>query len=118
MARNKYHTSTAAIFAVAAELSRKGYNVGFTVGNRPRFDLFCGVPDGESFKIQVKGISNANGLYVQESFFTARPQDNLFIIIVLVPKPEEPEDCPFRFFILSHEDARREAENMPHFARD
>ena len=116
MARKTHHTSLAATFAVGAELSRRGYDVAFTIGNTVRIDLICGVPDGEEFKVQVKGISNPAGFYVQKSFFEAPPQDTLFLIVVLVPKPGD--NSAMRFFILSHKEAIIESDKMPKSTRD
>ena len=58
----------AGIFAVASELSRRGYYVGLTIGNTPRIDLICAVPDGHKFTIQVKGISRKAPFWVQKHF--------------------------------------------------
>jgi hypothetical protein len=114
--RGKNHTSFAAACATSAELSRRGYDVAFTLGNTPRVDLICAVPDGEAFKVQVKGISTANGFYCQKEFFDAAQQQNLFLIIVLVPPVGD--SSPFRFFVLSHEEAILEFSRMPKFKRD
>lgn len=103
-------TSNAALFAVGSELSRRGYVVAFTIGNATRIDLLCSAPDGRTFKVQVKGISNKAGFYAQESFFTARPQSDLFLVIVYVPKIGDESPC--RFFVLSHRDAIRENKKM------
>ena len=62
---DKYRVSMAATFAVASELSRRGYNVGLTVGNTPKVDLICSMPDGKAFKVQVKGLSGEHGVYIQ-----------------------------------------------------
>jgi hypothetical protein len=111
--RTNHHTSTAAAFAVGAELSRRGYDVAFTRGNSPRIDLLATVPDGPSFKVQVKGISKAWGFFVQESFFRAPLQTDLFLVIVLVAREPREEGClPFRFFVLSHSDAKHEGGKM------
>ncbi len=103
-------TSNAALFAVGSELSRRGYVVAFSIGNVARIDLLCTAPDGRTFKVQVKGISNKAGFYVQESFFTAKPQSDLFLVVVYVPKKDDESPC--QFFILSHEDAIRENKKM------
>ena len=116
MIRNNHHTSVAATLAVGAELSRRGYDVAFTVGNTPRIDLLCSVPDGKPFKVQVKGISNRAGFYIQQSFFTASLQNDLFLIVVWVPKPED--NSVSRFFVLSHKDAIKESSKMPRSRRD
>jgi len=121
MTRSTYHTSMAATLAVGAELSRAGYDVAFTLGNIPRIDLLCAVPDGQPFKIQVKGISSANAFWVQQAFFDADPQQDLFLVIVLVPPPPDPplpDKSRLRFFVLSHSEAKHEFSKMPKIKRD
>lgn len=116
MKRAIQHTSSAAVLAIGAELSRRGYDVTFTLGNTARIDMLCAVPDGEPFKIQVKGISTANAFYIDQSFFEGQIQTNLFLVVVLVPPIGK--ESPFRFFVLSHDDAVREFEKMPKTKRD
>jgi hypothetical protein len=116
MTRNAHHTSVAATLAVGAQLSRRGYDVAFTIGNTPRIDLLCTAPDGTPFKVQVKGISNQAGFWVQQTFFTAPRQDDFFLIVVWVPKPAD--DSASSFFVLSHEDAIKQSSEMPRSRRD
>jgi hypothetical protein len=87
MKRATQHTSSAAVLATGAELSRRGYDVTFTLGNTRRVDMLCAVPDGKPFKVQVKGISNANGFYIDKSFFEGNVQTDLYLVVVLVPPP-------------------------------
>lgn len=103
----------AATFAVAAELSRRGYDVGLTFGNSPHIDLLCAVPKGAPFKVQVKGLSDPNFCMIQEAFFQGNEQD-LFLVVVLVPVG----GCAFRFFVLSQHDAIREWSELPAVRRD
>lgn len=114
--RATQHTSSAAVLGTGAELSRRGYDVTFTLGNTGRVDMLCSVPDGQSFKIQVKGISTANAFYIDESFFEGSAQPDLFLVVVLVPRLGD--DSPFRFFMLSHADAKNEFSKMPTHKRD
>lgn len=103
----------AAALAVGAELSRRGYDVAFTLGNSPRIDLLATVPDGRPFKVQVKGISKPWGLYVQETFFAAPLQQDLFLVIVIVAREPVQDGCMgFRFFVLSHAEAKLEGGKM------
>jgi hypothetical protein len=113
--RATHHTSLTATLAVGAELSRRGYDVAFTIGNTPRIDLLCAVPDGKAFKVQVKGISYSSGIWVQKAFFDADFQKDLFLVIVLVPLDEV---SPLRFFVLSHDDAKQEFSIMPKIKKD
>ena len=116
MRRATQHTSSAAVLATGAELSRRGYDVTFTLGNTRRVDMLCSVPDGQSFKIQVKGISTANAFYIDKSFFEGGAQPDLFLVVVLVPPLGDVS--PFRFFVLSHADAKNEFSKMPTRKRD
>ncbi len=114
--RDKRQTSSAAVLAIGAELSRRGYDVTFTLGNTRRVDMLCSVPNGAPFKIQVKGISGEYGFYIDKSFFEGKTQQNLFLVVVLVPPLGD--DAPFRFFILNHTDAKDEFSRMPQRKRD
>lgn len=76
--------------------------------------MLCSVPDGEAFKVQVKGISTRNAFYIDKSFFDA-DQPDLFLVVVLVPYSEEE---PFQFFVLSHAKAKEEFSKMPTHKRD
>lgn len=111
MKRTNQQTSSAAVLAIGAELSRRGYDVTYTMGNTARIDMLCAVPNGNQFMLQVKGISSANAFYVQKSFFEGEIQSNLFLVVVLVPRIGE--EKPFRFFILTHGDAVNEFSKMP-----
>jgi hypothetical protein len=113
--RATQHTASAAVLAAGAELSRRGYDVTFTLGNTRKVDMMCAVPDGPQFKVQVKGISGSNGFYIDRSFFDGE-DGKLFLVVVLVPRLDQ--DTPFRFFVLSHTDARREFAKMPTHKRD
>jgi len=114
--RDKQQTSSAAVLATGAELSRRGYDVTFTLGNTRRVDMLCSAPSGESFKVQVKGISGAYGFYIEKSFFEGETQLNLFLVVVVVPPLGN--DAPLRFFILNHADAKKGFSRMPHQKRD
>lgn len=116
MKRAIQHTSSAAVLAIGAELSRRSYDVTFTLGNTPRIDMLCTIPDGETFKVQVKGISTANAFYIDKKFFEGGVQADLFLVVVLVPPPGD--EFPFRFFVLSHAEAVAEFNKMPKTKRD
>jgi hypothetical protein len=88
----------------------KGYDVTFTMGNTPRIDLLCPVPDGREFKVQVKGISTENASYVQKRFFEDPTQQYLYLVVVLVPHNDKQ---PLMFFILTHKEAQEEFKKMP-----
>jgi hypothetical protein len=122
MKRATQHTSSAAVLATGAELSRRGYDVTFTLGNTARIDLLCTVPDGELFKVQVKGISTENAFYIDKSFFEGEIQPNLFLVVVLVlpieVKPSIEVKSSFQFFVLSHAESKSEFEKMRTTKRD
>ena len=116
MKRNKQHTASAAALAVSAELSRRGYDVAFTIGNTPRTDLLCSVPEGKAFKVQVKGISGSYAFYVQKEFFDKKDREEaLFLVVVLVPNDEQ---TSWRYFILTHEDSRNEFAKISKIKKD
>ena len=114
--RDKQQTSSAAVLAIGAELSRRGYDVTFTLGNTRRVDMLCSVPNGPLFKIQVKGISGEYGFYIDKSFFEGRTQENLFLVVVLVPPLGD--DGRFRFIIRTHAEGKDEFSTMPQRKRD
>src|SRR5262249_7807694 len=93
------------VLATGAELSRRGYDVTFTLGNTRRVDMLCSVPDGDTFKVQVKGISGTYSFYIDKSFFEG-VQPDLFLVIGWVSPPGD--GSPFRYFGLRHEEAKRE----------
>jgi len=76
--------------------------------------MLCCAPNGKAFKVQVKGISGNYGFYIDKSFFDGEDED-LFLVVVLVPCVE---DEPFRFFVLSHAEAKKEFSKMPSIHRD
>ena len=101
MARKRQYTAWAAALAAAAELSRRSYDVTITFGNTPKVDLLCSVPDGKQFKVQVKGISSRNALFIQKHFLEGALEPNLFLVIVLLE-----DNKPFQFFIMTHAEAQ------------
>src|SRR5260221_14038923 len=113
MKRAIQHTATAAVLALGAELSRRGYDVTFTMGNTAKIDMLCAEPNGNPFKVQVKGVSNRAAFYVQEEFFTGDAQSDLYLVVVYVPKLETQDSLEFH--ILSHDQAKLEFEKMPKF---
>lgn len=104
------HVELAAVAAVKAELHKRynfelkrGYEIYMTESNAPCKDLHCTSPEGTGFDIQVKGASDAKtGVFIQGTFFKEN-RKNLFLIAVDIPLNQPSE--PFRFFILSLEDA-------------
>ena len=97
----KYQTQWAAQFYVAAELTRRGYLVSLTLGNAPVADLLVVSPNGEHFMVDVKGQARKNFWLIKRR----TPRDDLFYILVYLPKDEHP-----KFFILSSHELMRERE--------
>ena len=116
MRARSHYVGWSAAFATAAELAKRNYDVAFTLGNTPKVDLLCGVPDGVDFKVQVKGLSYPNAFFVQKHFFEPETQDNLFLVVVLVPRRDE--NAPFRFFILTHAEAKEAFASMRKVRKD
>lgn len=103
MKRKTHYTEWAALFATAAELTRRGYDVALTLGCTPKVDLLCSVPDKKQFRAQVKGMSNHAGPWIQKHFFDDKDDPLLFFITVNVPFGDKE---PFEFFIMSHGDIK------------
>ena len=97
-------------------MSRRGYDVTFTLGNTRRVDMLCAVPDGVTFKVQVKGLSNRNGFYIDKSFFEGPPQEDLYLVVVHVPPLGK--DGPMEFYVMTHAQAQAEFSKMPTHKRD
>jgi len=97
----RYQTQWTAQFYAAAELTRRGYLVAFTLGNAPGTDLLVTQPDGKAhFRVDVKGQSTRN-------FWLVRGKEiegDLYYILVYMPRKlnEHP-----RFFILSSSEMMR-----------
>jgi hypothetical protein len=98
----KYHTQWAAQFYAAAELSRRGYTVSFTLGNAKGTDLYVESPNRKCFSVEVKGAKTKSGWYVKES---QSPGADFFILVYVPVGDESP---PPQFFVLT----RRETENL------
>jgi hypothetical protein len=92
----------AGTFAVAAELSRRGYDVALTLGNTPTIDLLCASPGGRPFKVQVKSAASANFIPIGKTWLEAPPDESLFLVVVLVSAAGNPS---FRYFIFTHPEA-------------
>ena len=57
---SSYSTQWVAQFYVAAELTKKGYIVAFTLGNAPSTDILVSTPTENNFRVEVKGHSTRN----------------------------------------------------------
>lgn len=104
-ARGKSHfTQWAGQFGMAAELTRRGYLVGLTLGNTPDTDLFCQHIDSrDSFALQVKSLSSKT--YFLIGSFTAGSADDLFGLVFVPPVPGQ----PLEFYIATRDELRSAA---------
>ena len=99
-------TQWSATYLVAAELTRRGYRVGWPMGNAPIKDLLVESPKGLRFEVDVKGGSYGSNVksywhLVQEDRVKGQCLPSLFFVFVRVdPDLLKPAD----FFILSHKD--------------
>ena len=116
MNRAIQQTSSAAVLATGAELSRRGYDVTFTLGNTRKVDMLCTVSDGRTFEVQVKGLSNRSGFYIDKSFFEGAAQADLYLVVVYVPPLGT--DGAMEFYVLSHGQAQNEFSKMPTHKKD
>ena len=71
MKRTSHYTAWAGLLALAAELSRRGYDAAITLGNTPSLDLICSSPSGTPFTVQVKSLSAANWVLIQKAMLKA-----------------------------------------------
>lgn len=102
MARKNHGSKWTAEFAVAAELSRRGYTVAFTQGSHtPGYDLIAAAPNGEAFAVDVKGMASRGTWLVKNK----ESQATLFYVLALVP-PAKVGGKPDQFFILTQEEVR------------
>ena len=106
----------AAVLGVASELLRKGYVVGLVGWATPQLDLLCSVPNGQTFKVQVKGCSDKNALNLGEKFLGVPAQLDLFLVVVLVPPSDS--NASLRFFLLSQLEALEEWKKLPNEKAD
>lgn len=100
-----YHTQWAGAFAIAAELSRRGNTVAFTLGNAPppAFDLVCVAASGRPFKVEAKGTATPTFVRTGRKILEMPLQSDLFLIVALLPSERHPS---FNFYIFSHEEPR------------
>jgi len=104
--RKAEQTQWSATYLVAAELTRRGYRVGWPMGNAPVTDLLVESPKGESFYVDVKGGSYKPSVksywhLVQKDRVKGQSLPSLFLIFVRIdPNPLISAD----FYILSHQE--------------
>jgi len=82
-----YNTQWAGQFFVAAELTRRGYRVSFTLGNCPQTDLMVVSPNGKPFRVEVKSQKSKNFWIVKKHDL----MEDHFYVFVLIPETSPPE---------------------------
>jgi hypothetical protein len=93
-------THMAGEFFVAAELSRRGFNVAMTMGNAKRVDLII-EDDASTCAIQVKAIAGRSGWPL--SIDTSKIKNSLIYVFVILNKKRQ---CP-DYFIMKGSDVKR-----------
>jgi hypothetical protein len=102
----RYETQWAAQFYAAAELTRRGFLVSFTMGNAKRTDLLVTSPEGTSFSVQVKGAKTRSGWWAEEP----QSSDQHFYILVYVEsclKEGKEQPAAPRFFIMNNDEVKK-----------
>lgn len=106
---NRYRVQWAAQFFAAAELTRKGYTVSFTLGNAPETDLHVSNPKtGKQFRVDVKGHGTKNFWEIRKR----ESKKDLFYILVDIFE-ESPNYC-----ILSSKETMDEWNNYYEHIRE
>ena len=95
---HKNQTKYAAEFYVAAELYRRGFNVGMMLGNTEDIDLLA-AKGGKSFQVQVKGIQKTSSI----NWNMKRTSAKEGILYVLVNLHADTVASP-EFFVLDDDD--------------
>jgi hypothetical protein len=99
--RDAFFTQWAAQFFVGAELTRRGYIVGFTLGNARATDMLVLSPSGQSFPVEVKGLARPNYWLVK------KPDRKSARIYVFALIPQEKLTEPPQFFVMTAGDLAR-----------
>jgi len=115
MKRSTHHTAWAGTLAVAAELSRRGYDAALTLGNTPAFDLICASPKGTPFTMQVKSVTTESSVLIGKTLLAPEPKADLFFAVVVVPAKD---DDPMEFRILTHQEMVEHWKEMPTVKKD
>jgi hypothetical protein len=110
-AAKAYRSQFTALYAVATELSRRGYLVSITLGNAQAADLLCMAPGGKAFAVEVKGLSSPNAWLVGHPPSRA----DLYYVFVAVGSDREADG----FYVLpSVEVARLLSEHISKYPND
>jgi hypothetical protein len=93
----KYRTQWTSTFFAAGELTRRGFLVTITHGNARFADLLVQSPNGQSFSIDVKGMSTRNWIPVKKP---EKENGGQYYILVYTPLNLKDGEMP-RYFIMS-----------------
>jgi hypothetical protein len=97
----KYRTQWTSTFFAAGELTRRGYLVTITHGNARFVDLLVQSPSGESFSIDVKGMSARNWIPVGKPYEeNGSYHSGQYYILVYSIQNQKNSEFP-RYFIMS-----------------
>lgn len=88
-------------FFVAAELTRRGYRVSFTLGTAPSTDLVAISPKGEQFKVEVKTKRKEGS----SGLVRTVPKDSNLYYVLVVSRPKD-DFPPPKFWVLTSREVK------------
>lgn len=97
---NNYGTQWAGQFYVAAELTKRGYIIGFTLGNAQETDILVHSPNDNNFSVEVKSMKKGNFWMYRKR----EVKDNQYYIFTIIGDIDESPE----FYILSSKEAMAE----------
>lgn len=104
----KYRTQWMSTFFAAGELTRRGYIVAITHGNAKFVDLLVQSPGGESFSVDVKGMSAHNWIPVKKpDTENGYPRKEQYYILVHAAQNSKKNEIP-RYFVMSSKEMYEE----------
>ena len=86
-------------FFVAAELTRRGYRVSFTLGTVPSTDLVAISPKGKLIKVEVKTVRKEGSSWIVRKV----PKDDDLYYVLAVSRPKDNFPAPKFWILTSHE---------------
>lgn len=89
--RRNQQTARSGEFFVAAELNRRGFDAVTFTGNMPGIDAIAVTSRRKTFFIQVKTQRDSGGWQVDVRERARNPTRNMFWVLVLLRKAEEPK---------------------------
>lgn len=105
MSMTREQAEWAAVFLAAAELTRRGYRVSFTLGqNAPLADLVVRAPSRKAFIVDVKGKCRPGRWVVKPKIHTP---DLFYILVRLSIAPIGAAPGEDRYYVLDQAEATR-----------